>query len=232
MTNKANRITKEQILETLHLRHNDAAKLLGVSDSTLTRYKKAHGIVIGKGNSLAVDRSKITGRPKTSVEVDITCKCGNTFTTMEYNKTRKYCSHECYVTYREHSISDDTKAIISAKAKSRWESPSQAMLDGIERRKMTDEDLLSFRKYRNRLANLTEKVYSEFIDEINPNRYTRGLAGQEGAYHLDHIISARFGFDNNIPPEVLAEKENLQMLPWRDNITKGANVDEEISGVG
>jgi hypothetical protein len=95
------------------------------------------------------------------------------------------------------------------------------MINGIEKRKLSDEELRDFRKYRNRLKVLTEKTYTVHFDEINPQGYVRGVAGKENAYHLDHIIPARFGFENDIPPGVLAEKENLQMLPWRENIVKG-----------
>lgn len=73
----------------------------------------------------------------------------------------------------------------------------------------------------NRVHVLTSKIYEEYKHEINPDNYLGGLAGQDGVYHLDHIVSIRYGFDNNIPPEQLAVKENLQMLPWKDNISKG-----------
>lgn len=49
----------------------------------------------------------------------------------------------------------------------------------------------------------------------------RGINGEEGAYTLDHITSLRKGFNNNIPPEIIGGFNNLQMLPWEENITKG-----------
>lgn len=49
----------------------------------------------------------------------------------------------------------------------------------------------------------------------------RGVNGQDGAYTLDHIISVKRGFIENIPPEKIGHIDNLQMLPWEENITKG-----------
>lgn len=219
----AKTISKEQILSTLHLKHDDAAKALGVSRGTLSKYKKIHDIKVGKGNTLAVDAIKKPGRPSKKSSIEVVCECGNSFETKKTN--RKYCSNECYHKYKVVVITEEAKLLISEKAKARWETPTNAMLEGIEKRKLSDEELCEYRKYRNRLANLTEKTYNAHKEEINPNDYKRAVAGVEDAYHLDHIIPAKFGFDNNIPPEVLAEKNNLQMLPWRDNIVKGKHID-------
>jgi hypothetical protein len=49
----------------------------------------------------------------------------------------------------------------------------------------------------------------------------RGVNGQTGAYTLDHIISVKRGFIENIPAEKIGDISNLQMLPWEENITKG-----------
>jgi len=49
----------------------------------------------------------------------------------------------------------------------------------------------------------------------------RGVNGQIGAYTLDHIISVKRGFIENIPAEKIGDISNLQMLPWEENITKG-----------
>lgn len=49
----------------------------------------------------------------------------------------------------------------------------------------------------------------------------RGVNGQPGAYTLDHIISVKKGFMTGTAPEVIGHIDNLQMLPWEENITKG-----------
>lgn len=78
-----------------------------------------------------------------------------------------------------------------------------------------------YRRYLEKVRNLSEANYAEHIDIINPNRHPRTLAGVPGGYQLDHKISAKLGFKNGTKPEEIASVENLQMLPWRENIMKG-----------
>lgn len=59
-------------------------------------------------------------------------------------------------------------------------------------------------------------------EEINPEGFVRTLCGIDGGYQLDHIMSIKHGFDNNIDPRELSKKENLQMLPWKVNLIKGS----------
>ena len=77
-----------------------------------------------------------------------------------------------------------------------------------------------FKKYRNRVAVRTQRTYEQFETEINPNGHPRGKAGIDGAYHLDHIKTVRQGFDEGASIEKMSSKENLQMLPWLENIQK------------
>jgi len=48
----------------------------------------------------------------------------------------------------------------------------------------------------------------------------RGRAGVEGAYQLDHIISIKYGFDNDIDPRVIGDLSNLQIITWQENRKK------------
>jgi hypothetical protein len=50
----------------------------------------------------------------------------------------------------------------------------------------------------------------------------RGRCGVEGAYQLDHIKSINWGWENGIAPEVIAEWDNLRMIPWRTNLLKSS----------
>ena len=50
----------------------------------------------------------------------------------------------------------------------------------------------------------------------------RGRCGVEGAYQLDHIKSINWGCENGIPPEVIAEWDNLRMIPWKTNLIKSS----------
>ena len=88
-----------------------------------------------------------------------------------------------------------------------------------------DIDHTDFNKFKNRVYMLTEKVYREHQGEINPNNYVRAKAGVAGGYHLDHKVSISYGYSNGWTPEQLSSKENLQMLPWEENIRKYSKCD-------
>ena len=82
--------------------------------------------------------------------------------------------------------------------------------------------------YQKECRKLTELCYKENKEIINPNNLKRGRAGIEGAYHLDHIISVEFGYIYNIPPEVIADISNLQLIPWEENCKKNKYLDKQI----
>lgn len=82
------------------------------------------------------------------------------------------------------------------------------------------------KNYYNKVTYLTEQVYKQFKDQINPTNYPRSLAGTEDGYHLDHIYPVAAGYENDIPPELLAIPENLQMIPWKDNVIKSNKIEK------
>lgn len=43
------------------------------------------------------------------------------------------------------------------------------------------------------------------------------------AYHLDHKISTKYGFENDIDYKIIGDINNLQMLPYKENLSKGSN---------
>lgn len=82
------------------------------------------------------------------------------------------------------------------------------------------EEYSIFSKYRNRVAVRTRKTYEQCKDEINPNNLPIGKCGVAGAYQVDHIITVRQGFEAGMLIETISAKENLQMLPWLENVLK------------
>jgi len=68
----------------------------------------------------------------------------------------------------------------------------------------------------------TNKSFRQYKHIIDPNNLPRGSI--DGGYHLDHIISKRYCFDNDIPVELCGSYQNLQMLPWKENISKGTRL--------
>jgi hypothetical protein len=75
-----------------------------------------------------------------------------------------------------------------------------------------------WRVYKSKVTSLTKVSYRDNIGKINPNNNPTGRAGTEGAYHIDHIVPIRYCYDNNIPEELCAHPDNLQMLGWRENV--------------
>ena len=90
--------------------------------------------------------------------------------------------------------------------------------------KKWQETATEWEMYRNNVHNFTRQTYKKHHKKINPKKFPRGKAGVEGAYHLDHQVSVRFCFDNNVPPEICAHHTNLQMLKWKDNISSKASL--------
>jgi hypothetical protein len=82
--------------------------------------------------------------------------------------------------------------------------------------------------YRNKVSWLTEQTYNRYKDIINPNNKPRTLAGVNNGYHLDHIYPVSKGFENSIPPEILAGVENLRLIDWRENVVKSNEITEDL----
>lgn len=78
--------------------------------------------------------------------------------------------------------------------------------------------------YKSMVTSHTERTYKQNEQIINPENLPRGLAGEDGKYHLDHIVPKRFCFENNIPPEICADASNLQMMGWRENVGSRNNL--------
>ena len=76
-----------------------------------------------------------------------------------------------------------------------------------------------FRKYRQEVRSVTN---SQSLHELD-NYDKRGVSGQDGAYHLDHIYSVADGFQNNVPAEIVGNIANLKMIPWEMNLLKNSN---------
>lgn len=89
------------------------------------------------------------------------------------------------------------------------------------------------KKYRNRIATRSRITYNQYSDIINPKNLQLGQSGVIGAHHIDHIMSVAEGYKYSVPVELMSAKENLQVIPWLDNIkkynsVKFENVSDEI----
>jgi len=54
-----------------------------------------------------------------------------------------------------------------------------------------------------------------------PNYDLMGTCNTPGAFQLDHKFSILEGFNNNIPPWIIFNIVNLEMIPWKENTSKG-----------
>ena len=184
-------IVKDPVI-TLH----EAAEKIGVNHITISRWRKklgVKGIYRRKGVEVPAAR---TGYTKTCLMEG----CENTFRTIP-SQDQKYCSRSCR-----------SRHLMLTK------NPAKGEKERPWRRK---PDRPAYKQYQGQVQKLTEEVYNSNIDEINPMRYHRTLCGVEGGWQLDHIESIRYCFDNGLSAEYCSRLENLQMLPWADNLKKG-----------
>lgn len=79
--------------------------------------------------------------------------------------------------------------------------------------------------YKRQVSRITT---SNDLSVLENSDKLRGLCGVDGAYQLDHIIPTRYGFDNNIPPEIIGHIDNLQFIPWEENNAKRDKLIKEI----
>jgi hypothetical protein len=85
----------------------------------------------------------------------------------------------------------------------------------------SEEALKEISNYKAHVLQLTEQSYKKYKDIINPLDLNRS----RNNYQLDHIYSVMEGFRNNIPAEIIANPNNLQMLLENVNIAKSDRSD-------
>ncbi len=123
------------------------------------------------------------------------------------------CGHE-FETYPGNVIELQTKCTVCGKRDRTSTITAWSKANSAKWRKTASE----WQKYKADVSSLTSQTYRKYKKHINPKNLPKGKAGTEGAYHLDHIVPKRFCFDNQIPPVVCADKSNLQMIGWRENV--------------
>ncbi len=69
------------------------------------------------------------------------------------------------------------------------------------------------------------KKYQKLVKKITETQPIATLAFSDKrgfkSYHLDHKISIWHGFKNNIDPSIIANIDNLEFIPYKDNMRKG-----------
>ena len=75
-----------------------------------------------------------------------------------------------------------------------------------------DPEYKEFKKYRRRVTYWTNKNDLSLLENYDKRSKT--------GYHLDHRFSVYEGFIQNIPPKIIGNISNLQMIPAKENISK------------
>lgn len=82
--------------------------------------------------------------------------------------------------------------------------------------------LKEFKRYAYDVRRYTKFHFKEEVQNL-PNFEKTGRAGVLGAYQLDHKVSIKYGFENNISPSIIGHITNLEMIPWELNRSKDIN---------
>lgn len=90
-----------------------------------------------------------------------------------------------------------------------------------------DEFLSDYQIYRKSVKRLTEITYKTYKHIINPDNKERVTNGKIG-FQLDHKYSVIEGFLNNVLPEIISHRCNLQMLEWSNNRAKSKRCDVSL----
>lgn len=83
-------------------------------------------------------------------------------------------------------------------------------------------DTTNYKRYKNKVHQLSNKVYNAHKNIINPYNYPRTLAGVEGGWQLDHKISVKICYETGLSESQASALENLQILPWKTNLLKSS----------
>lgn len=90
------------------------------------------------------------------------------------------------------------------------------------------ETATEWQQYKHQVYMATRKNYFHHKHTINPNNLLRNKAGVEGAHHLDHIVPIRYCFEHNIPVEICAHQDNLQLIGWKENVGSRDNLKTNV----
>jgi len=83
-------------------------------------------------------------------------------------------------------------------------------------RKYTEEEYKKLKDYTLYVRQLSDLNYYKHRELINPNNLKR----QRGEYSVDHMFSIKQAWINNIPPEIVSNSYNLQMMQEKENMFK------------
>lgn len=170
----------------------EVAKLLNLRVGTVRNKRKSLGI--------KNDRSKVMSKPrpyrvKKETRICAADNCVNTFIVVP-SRTKKYCSHSCDV-------------------RTNHRAPK-----GIGSRSIRNPHIDEYKRYAREVHRLSNQVYHQHKEQINPDNHPRTVCGVEGGWQLDHIIPVKQCFETGMTVTEAARIDNLRMLPWKQNLMR------------
>lgn len=99
---------------------------------------------------------------------------------------------------------------------------------GVERFVEWSKTAPAWKIYRAMVTRYTTQAYKKHKELLNPNDHPIGIAGTDGAYQVDHIVSVRKCFDHRVPPALCYDASNLRVIPWLANSNKSEKFDRSI----
>ena len=180
------------LISNINYSARELSILLNVQPYEIYKERNRLGIKAARGAK--------TGKPnlkkiRTETRTCIGKDCTATFTVVP-SRTKKYCSHSC----------QQKTANVAAK--------------GIGSRKIRNPATPEYKKYARQVHGLSQKVYEQNIDILNPKKHPRTVCGVEGGWQLDHIIPIKECFEKGMTIEEASAITNLRMLPWKDNLMR------------
>ena len=143
-------------------------------------------------------------------------------------KEREKNATDEWLEERAKKLSESTKRYFSTISLDEYNKRLKNIRKGKIENGIIKLDNRDFDMYSRLARNLTTQQYRKYKEIINPNNLPRGLYSGEDLYHLDHIVSIKDGFDNNIPIHIISSIHNLQMLLVEENCSKNAKSDMVI----
>lgn len=200
-----------------YIRSDDIRKKQSQSQKKRLKEQEVdYNTITDKRNATMTANGTTSGRRKSLVPVVKVCEhCSNVFeaTTSYAIKHAKFCGNRCYFASKKGTRPLVPDEILKAPRPYR------------PRYHMRNPRLREYIRYRNEVKRISEKVYVQHMDTINPGRKPRTLCGVHGGWQLDHIYPLKRCFEEGWSPEQAGCLSNLQMLPWEENLRKRDKVD-------
>ena len=174
------------------------------------------------------------------IKETVSCNCCDTSIEVEYREGKKkakyFCSRSCANTRKNRS--EKTKDKISKALKTI--KPKQCLYCGDDfipkkphrkycsnkcsgaSKRRTDGSLIAYRKrasFEFNLADYPEEFNFSLIEEYG--WYSASNRGNNlNGVSRDHMVSVKFGYENNIDPNVISHPANCRLMRHNDNISK------------